>query len=72
MIQRILFIFFFYVGTIIICIFFAPALLLPQKITLYGGKILGYWSKFCLETFLSAKIIVPSPVALTGVPLVAA
>tara|TARA_Y100000590_G_scaffold401983_1_gene487293 strand:- start:1252 stop:1953 length:702 start_codon:yes stop_codon:yes gene_type:complete len=58
MIQRILFIFFFYVGTIIICIFFAPALLLPQKITLYGGKILGYWSKFCLETFLSAKIIV--------------
>ena len=58
MIQRILFIFFFYVGTIIICIFFAPALLLPQKITLYGGKILGYWSKFCLETFLSAKIII--------------
>ena len=58
MIQRILFLFFFYVGTIIVCIFFAPALFLPQKITLYGGKILGYWSKFCLETFLSAKIII--------------
>ena len=41
-----------------VCIFFIPALILPQKITLYGGKILGFWSKFCLEKFLSTKVIV--------------
>ena len=58
MIKRILFLFFFYFGVIVICIIFLPALLLPQKITLYGGKILGYWSKFCLEIFLSTKVIV--------------
>ena len=58
MINRILFLFFFYFGTVLVCIFFIPALILPQKITLYGGKILGFWSKFCLEKFLSTKVIV--------------
>ncbi len=58
MIKRTLFLFFFYLGIILVCIFFIPALILPQKITLYGGKILGFWSKFCLETFLSTKIVV--------------
>jgi len=58
MIKRTLFLFFFYFGTIIVCIFFLPALILPQKITLYGGKILGFWSKFCLEIFLSTKVII--------------
>ncbi len=46
MIKRTLFLFFFYFG------------IFPQKITLYGGKILGFWSKFCLEIFLSTKVIV--------------
>ena len=58
MIKRFLFLFFFYFGAIVICIFFSPALILPQKIILYGGKILGFWSKFCLEIFLSTKIVV--------------
>ena len=58
MINRILFLFFFYFGTVLVCIFFIPALILPQKITLYGGKILGFWSKFCLEVFLSTKVVV--------------
>ena len=58
MIKKTLFLFFFYFGVIFVCIFFIPALILPQKITLYGGKILGFWSKFCLEKFLSTKIIV--------------
>ena len=58
MIKRTLFLFFFYFGVIFICIFFLPALILPQKITLYGGKILGFWSKFCLEIFLSTKIVI--------------
>ena len=58
MIKRTLFLFFFYFGVIFVCIFFLPALILPQKITIYGGKILGFWSKFCLEIFLSTKIVV--------------
>ena len=58
MIKRTLFLFFFYFGVIFICIFFLLALFLPQKITIYGGKVLGFWSKFCLEVFLSTKIII--------------
>jgi len=58
MIKRALFLFFFYFGVFFVCIFFLPALILPQKITLYGGKVLGFWSKFCLEIFLSTKVIV--------------
>ncbi len=58
MIKNFFFLFFFYLGTIFVCLFFLPALFLPQKFTLYGGKILGNWSKFCLEVFLSTKIIV--------------
>ena len=58
MIKRTLFLFFFYFGVIFVCVFFSPALILPQKITLYGGKILGFWSKFCLELFLSTKVII--------------
>ena len=58
MIKRTLFLFFFYFGVIFVCIFFLPALILPQKITLCGGKILGFWSKFCLEIFLSTKIVI--------------
>jgi len=58
MIKRTLFLFFFYFGVIFVCIFFLPALILPKKITIYGGKILGFWSKFCLEIFLSTKIVV--------------
>tara|TARA_Y100001970_G_scaffold134797_1_gene165893 strand:- start:426 stop:1127 length:702 start_codon:yes stop_codon:yes gene_type:complete len=58
MIKRILFLFFFYFGVVFVCIIFLPALILPQKITLYGGKILGFWSKFCLEIFLSTKIVI--------------
>ena len=58
MIKRALFLFFFYFGVFFVCIFFFPALILPQKISLYGGKILGFWSTFCLEIFLSTKVIV--------------
>ena len=47
-----------YKRQILVCVFFLPALVLPQKITLYGGKILGFWSKFCLEIFLSTKVVI--------------
>tara|TARA_B100002019_G_scaffold290654_1_gene308822 strand:+ start:1431 stop:2132 length:702 start_codon:yes stop_codon:yes gene_type:complete len=56
MIRGIIFKFFFYIGTIAICLIFLPALILPQKIDLLGGKILGHWIRFCLFCFLSVKI----------------
>ncbi len=58
MIRSLFFKFFFYLGIIIICIIFLPSMLLPQKIVLLGGKIMGYWSKICLNIFLSTKIVV--------------
>jgi len=58
MIRNILFSFFFFLGIILISIIFIPSLFLPQKIVLFGGKIMGYWSSFCLRTFLSTKIII--------------
>ena len=58
MIKRTLFLFFFYFGVIFVCILFLPALILPKKIKIYGGRILGFWSKFCLELFLSTKIVI--------------
>ena len=56
MIRKIIFKFFFYTGVIAIFIIFLPALILPQKVVLVGGKMLGYWIKFCLNLFLSVKI----------------
>ena len=58
MIKRAFFLFFFYFGVIVVCILFLPALVFPKKIIIYGGKILGFWSKFCLEIFLSTKIVI--------------
>ena len=58
MIRSLIFKIFFYLGIILICLIFLPALLLPQKIVLLGGKIMGYWSKICLNIFLSTKIII--------------
>ena len=45
-------------GIILISIIFIPAFFLPQKISLIGGKIMGYWASFCLKFFLSTKLVV--------------
>ena len=58
MIRSLIFMIFFYLGIILICLIFLPSLLLPQKIVLFGGKIMGHWSKICLNIFLSTKIII--------------
>ena len=58
MIRKFLFLFFFFFGITFISIIFLPSLLLPSKIVLFGGKIMGYWSSFCLNIFLSTKIII--------------
>ena len=58
MIRSFFFKIFFYFGIISICIIFLPSLFLPQKFALFGGKIMGHWAKYCLEIFLSTKIII--------------
>ena len=58
MIRNFLFYLFFYMGIILITIIFIPAFFKPQKIVLFGGKLMGYWASFCLRFFLSTKIII--------------
>ena len=58
MIRNFLFSLFFFNGILIISIIFIPSFFLPQKITLFGGKMMGYWSAFCLKIFLSTEIII--------------
>jgi 1-acyl-sn-glycerol-3-phosphate acyltransferase len=58
MIRNKIFSIFFFSGIIFISIVFLPALLMPQKIILFGGKLMGHWASVCLKNFLSTKIIV--------------
>ena len=58
MIRSSIFKFFFYLGIIFISLIFLPALLMPPKVVLFGGKLMGYWSKICLNIFLSTKIVI--------------
>jgi 1-acyl-sn-glycerol-3-phosphate acyltransferase len=46
----------FYSGVVLVLITFIPALIMPRNISIFGGKILGHWSKFCVKFFLSANI----------------
>jgi len=58
MIRNFLFSLFFFTGIIFISLVFLPGIFLPRKIILFGGKIMGYWASFCLQIFLSTKIII--------------
>jgi len=58
MIRNFLFNIFFFMGIFLISIIFIPAFFLPQKVTLIGGKIMGYWVSFCLKFFLSTKLVI--------------
>ena len=58
MIRNFLFSTFFFSGLILILILFIPSFILPQKFSLFGGKLIGYWSKICLQVFLSTKITI--------------
>ena len=53
-----LFSFFFFLGIVIISIIFFPSFFLPQKIVIIGGKLMGFWTSFCLRLFLSTEILV--------------
>ena len=56
MIRNFIFPILFFSGIITISIIFLPSFFLPQKIVLLGGKLMGYWTGFCLRFFLSTKI----------------
>ena len=58
MLRNYLFSIFFFAGIIIISLIFLPAFFLPQKVVLIGGKLMGYWTIFCLKFFLSTKIVI--------------
>ncbi len=58
MIRNSIFSIFFFFGITFISIIFLPSFFLPQKITLFGGKLMGYWAGFCLKFFMSTKIII--------------
>ena len=58
MVRNSIFSIFFFFGIIFISIVFLPSFFLPQKIVLFGGKLMGYWAGFCLKFFMSTKIII--------------
>ena len=58
MLRNFLFSLFFFTGIIFISLIFLPAIILPKKMVLFGGRIMGYWSYFCLQFFLSTKVII--------------
>ena len=56
MLRNLVFSIIFFSGIVFISIIFLPALILPQKFVLTGGKLMGYWTSFCLRIILSVKI----------------
>jgi len=58
MIRNLIFSILFFGGIIIISLIFLPAFFLPKKTILFGGKLMGYWTSFCLKFFLSTRIII--------------
>ena len=56
MIRNFLFSILFFTGIIFISLIFLPAFFLPRKVVLIGGKLMGYWTGFCLRLVLSVKI----------------
>ena len=66
MIKNTVFSIFFFSGIIFLSLIFLPAFFLPQKIVLFGGKIMGYWTGFCIKYFLSTKIIIKGKENITS------
>ena len=58
MFKNYIFSFFFFSGIIVISIIFLPSFFLPQNIVIFGGKLMGYWTSFCLKFFLSTQILI--------------
>jgi 1-acyl-sn-glycerol-3-phosphate acyltransferase len=58
MIRNYIFSIFFFTGIIFISLFFLPAFFLPRKVVLFGGRLMGHWTSFCLKKILSIKIVI--------------
>ena len=58
MTRNLIFSIFFFSGIIFISVIFLPTFFLPQRVVLFGGKLMGYWTGFCLKFFLSTKIVI--------------
>ena len=56
MVRNIFFLFVFYFGLIFLLILFIPTLLLTRNLVILGGRIVGYWTGFCLKLIMSTKI----------------
>ena len=56
MFRSLLFSIIFFSGIIFISIIFLPSLMLPQSFVLKGGKLMGYWTSFCLKMILSVNV----------------
>tara|TARA_A100001035_G_C27599388_1_gene415742 strand:+ start:52 stop:753 length:702 start_codon:yes stop_codon:yes gene_type:complete len=56
MLRSTLFSIIFFSGIILISIIFLPALFLPQRVVLIGGRLMGYWTGLCLKIILSVNI----------------
>ena len=58
MLRNFIFSLFFFTGIIIISIIFLPSLFLPKQVVLFGGKLMGHWTSFCLKFFLSTNVLI--------------
>ena len=58
MIRNFIFSIFFFLGIIFISLIFLPSLLMPRSVVLFGGRLMGYWTSFCLKIFLSTKVLI--------------
>ncbi len=56
MLRNSLFSVIFFLGIILISLIFLPTLLLPERFVLAGGRLMGYWTSFCLGSILSVNI----------------
>ena len=56
MLRNLIFNTFFFTGIIFISIIFLPSLILPQSVVIFGGKLMGWWSSFCLKVIMLTKI----------------
>jgi len=56
LLRSLLFNIFFYTGVIVVFLIALPALILPAKITLIFGKILGHYVVFIVRIFLNSKV----------------
>ena len=56
MIRNIFFLLVFYFGLIFLLVLFIPTLVLNKNLVILGGRILGYWTGFCLKLIMSTTI----------------